>query len=112
MRNINEEALFFKLRDATDCTSICPQECRALVAYNAGYSRKHAAKIMSIKENTYADYLKQVRKKFNIKTRAELRMLEAALVSKGRRMRAFEISTPSFEGVAKQGVCDNSDQVS
>jgi DNA-binding CsgD family transcriptional regulator len=47
-------------------------EQRVLELYNKGYSRKQAAKILNVSENTYAWYLRQIRVKFEISSRKEM----------------------------------------
>jgi DNA-binding CsgD family transcriptional regulator len=52
------------------------KEMEALKLYNQGHPRKHAASLMSVAESTYAWYLKEIRQKFNVRTRADMLMLE------------------------------------
>jgi DNA-binding CsgD family transcriptional regulator len=63
---------------------ITHRELEALKLYNLGYSRMETAEEMGISATTVAWYLKEVRDKFNVRTRKELRRLEHVLRSGGQ----------------------------
>lgn len=58
---------------------ISKKQFSALRLYNRGYTRRQAAEILGVAENTYAWHLKRIRMVFNISSRLEMLKLEEQL---------------------------------
>ncbi len=64
------------LPNTTPYDRLTSKQLRVLKLYNQGYSRKKGAQMLCMSEHTYAWHLREIREKFNIRTRAEMLMLE------------------------------------
>ncbi len=62
-------------------SKLTEKEILALKLYNKGIGRRKAAEILNMSEHTYAWHLKIIRRKFGIKGRQAMMMLEAFLKS-------------------------------
>jgi DNA-binding CsgD family transcriptional regulator len=72
---------FFK-KEKPVVRGLSPKQLQVLALYNLGYPRQQIAEELSIAESTVAWYLREIRAKFNIRTRKEMLELERGLACK------------------------------